>query len=68
MEAEKAVDPSDVFWYNIKIEEDKRNKSVFFSYLMLVMILIGVFALLLSLQALKNKIQDNVDEESEGHK
>ena len=55
-------------WYNIKIEEGKRNKSVFFSYLMLVMILIGVFALLLSLQALKNKIQDNVDEESEGHK
>ena len=46
----KTNQPSDIFWYNMKISDSQRSKNVFYSYCILFMLLVISFALLMGLQ------------------
>jgi hypothetical protein len=46
----KTVQPTDVFWYNLKVSDAQRAKDIFYSYVILFMMLILSFAALMGLQ------------------
>lgn len=52
----RAVDPTDVLWFNLKLEDRKRLKTVIFSYVIMAMVLFTALAMLVGLQFLKNEI------------
>jgi hypothetical protein len=46
----KTNQPTDIFWYNMKISDAQRSKDIFYSYCILFMLLVLSFAALIGLQ------------------
>lgn len=46
----KAAEPSDIYWYNMRILSSQRTKSVIYSYLIMAVSLIISFGLLFGLE------------------
>lgn len=53
LKIEDACDPTDVKWYNMKISDSIRANKIMFSYIVLTILLIFVFAVLFSVELLK---------------
>ena len=53
LKVERAGNPRDVYWKNMRHSDYKRKKSIIFSYLILSMVLIFAFAVLVGINVLK---------------
>ena len=50
LKVSKTNQPTDIFWYNMKISDAQRSKDIFYSYCILFMLLVLSFAALVGLQ------------------
>lgn len=46
----KTNQPTDIYWYNMKVSDSERHRNIFYSYCILFMMLILSFAALIGLQ------------------
>jgi hypothetical protein len=62
MKVALASTPSDILWYNMKVEGSTRTKHIITSYLILIMVLAFAFAGTLSLTKMKYDINNNASQ------